>query len=465
MNLYPALRAHMGDWVYYIVKMKMRELAQEVAFASEVHTDATLDDAIQRALNESRAKTSIVDYLRRRDDRFFASVVVAALGGNPKFYPVQITDDPQFSVFKDQGLDEAFGVLTFSGGQKYYALDGQHRLKAIKTLLDRHSGDSTEAPEGFADEEISVLLIVHQEGEDANEFRQKYRRLFSSLNRYAKATDADTNIIMDEDDAFAILTRRLITEHEFFVAPGRQADSFRVLTKGKNMQSGQAHFTTLQTLYAMNEELLSSSSRENDGWGSSAGGAMEKDRRKFKQFRPDEDYLDSLYDELTVYWDAILQVLPVLKEDPAKLRQHTADARSGKSQHDLLIFWPIGQELLARMCRRLLDYRLRDAKPTVADAVRALQPLSEIDWELHRAPWRHLILTGDGGDMPFRMRNEERKEAIREAENILAWVLKHDDLNADEVAELRDEWKKMLIPQPSEEELAQMWKHVEDMRG
>ncbi len=192
---------------------------------------------------------------------------------------------------------------------------------------------------------------------------------------------------------------------------------------------------------------------------------MEKDRRKFKQFRPDEDYLDSLYDELTVYWDAILQVLPVLKEDPAKLRQHTADARSGKSQHDLLIFWPIGQELLARMCRRLLDYRLRDAKPTVADAVRALQPLSEIDWELHRAPWRHLILTGDGGDMPFRMRNEERKEAIREAENILAWVLKHDDLNADEVAELRDEWKKMLIPQPSEEELAQMWKHVEDMRG
>jgi len=465
MNLYPALRARMGDWVYYIVKMKMRELAQEVAFASEVHTDATLDDAIQRALNESRAKTSIVDYLRRRDDRFFGSVVVAALGGKPKFYPVQITDDPQFSVFKDQGLDEAFGVLTFSGGQKYYALDGQHRLKAIKTLLDRNSGDPTDAPDGFADEEISVLLIVHQEGEDTDEFRQKYRRLFSSLNRYAKATDADTNIIMDEDDAFAILTRRLITEHEFFRAPGRQKDSFRVLTKGKNMQSGQAHFTTLQTLYAMNELLLSSNSRENDGWGSSAGaGTMERDRKKFKQFRPDEDYLDTLYDELTVYWDAILQVLPVLRHDPAKLRQHSADARSGDSQHDLLIFWPIGQELLARMCRRLLDSRLKDVtKPTVADAVRALQPLYEIDWELHRAPWRHLILIGDGGS--FKMRSEERKEAIQKAENILAWVLKHDDLKADEVAELRDEWKKMLVPQPTPEEVALMWKHVEDMRG
>src|SRR5208283_4321078 len=155
----------------------------------------------------------------------------------------------------------------FSGGQKYYALDGQHRLKAIKTLLDRHSGDSTVAPPGFADEEISVLLIVHQEGEDTNEFRQKYRRLFSSLNRYAKATDADTNIIMDEDDAFAILTRRLITDYEFFSAPGRQRESFRVLTKGKNLKENGSHFTSLQTLYQVNKVLLSSAERENEGWG------------------------------------------------------------------------------------------------------------------------------------------------------------------------------------------------------
>ena len=47
MNLYPALKAEkMGSWKYYIVKMKMRESALEVGFASELYADKTLDDSI-----------------------------------------------------------------------------------------------------------------------------------------------------------------------------------------------------------------------------------------------------------------------------------------------------------------------------------------------------------------------------------------------------------------------------------
>ena len=87
-----------------------------------------------------------------------------------------------------------------SGDQDYYALDGQHRLKAIQTLIDRNDPDSVEPPEGFADEEVSVLMVVRRDKSD-KEFMKSYRRLFSSLNRWAKATDRDTNIIMDEDDA------------------------------------------------------------------------------------------------------------------------------------------------------------------------------------------------------------------------------------------------------------------------
>jgi DGQHR domain-containing protein len=442
--------------------MKMRELAQEVMFASEVHTDATLDEAIQRALNESRSKKSIVDFLRRRDDRFFSSVVVAALGGRPQFYPVQITDDPQFRVFKDQGLDEAFGVLTFSGGQKYYALDGQHRLKAIKTLLSPEEGGG--APEGFADEEISVLLIVHREGEDSLEFRKKYRRLFSSLNRYAKATDPDTNIIMDEDDVFAILTRRLISEHEFFRAAGRQKESFRVLTKGKNMQSGLTQFTTLQTLYAMNEQLLSSSARENEGWGSSASGAKEKEREKFKRFRPDEEYIDELYDELSMYWNALIKALPLLTADPGKHRQHSKDCYDSEEFHDLLVFWPIGQELLARVARQLLDGKLPDVNaPTEEECFEALAGFGRIDWELHRAPWRHLVLMGDG-EGNFKMRSEERKEAMRVAGRILTWLLGLDDLTKSDVEQLKSDWSAKLLPPPGKDVVDEMWKTIERSR-
>lgn len=177
MNLYPALQAKMGIWNYFIVKMRMQDIVKEVGFASEVYNNKTLDDAIQRSLNEGRVKKEIVNYLGRRDDRFFSSIVVAALGGSPKFYPVEITDDPQFAIFKDQGLDSAFGVLTFDGGQQYFALDGQHRLKAIQTLIDQEEAEVPEIPEGFLNEEVSVIMLVRQEESDVA-FLRNYRRLF-----------------------------------------------------------------------------------------------------------------------------------------------------------------------------------------------------------------------------------------------------------------------------------------------
>jgi len=127
----------MGDWDYYVVKMKMKDLAKEVNFASEVHNDATLDEAIQKRNSPTaERKASIIDFLAKGKIASSRQLVVAALGGNATFYPVSISEDPQFRIFSDQGMDQSFGILTFDGSQAYYALDGQHRLKAIKTILD-----------------------------------------------------------------------------------------------------------------------------------------------------------------------------------------------------------------------------------------------------------------------------------------------------------------------------------------
>ena len=268
MNIYPALRSQMGSWNYYIVKMSARELSENVKYASEVYEDRTLDEAIQRVLKESRVNKEIVEYLKRQPARFFSSIVVAALEGDPMFYPVEITEDPQFLIFRDdRRLNESFGILKFDGTQKYYALDGQHRLSAIKTLLDRRNPSSDGAPEGFEDDEFSVIVIVPSRKDSDETFMQQYRRLFSNLNRYAKPTDQATNIIMDEDDTFAILTRRLITENEFFKSAGNQLESRRIKTrKGKNLRHKDLYFTSIETLYEMNIELLSSVHRRPKGW-------------------------------------------------------------------------------------------------------------------------------------------------------------------------------------------------------
>lgn len=459
MNIYPAIKGTMGRWQYYTVKMSMRELADNVKFAADIYDDRTLDDAIQRVLNESRVKTDLVTYLIRQPDRFFSSVVVAALHGNPKWYPITMEDDERFMLFRDdERLSETFGVLSFDGTQDYYALDGQHRLAAIKALVDPNSDVSPDAPVGFKDEEISVIVVVPSEAETHEQFLTRYRRLFGNLNRYAKPTDAVTNIIMDEDDAFAILTRRLITEHSFFSYSGRQRDSARIKTrKGKNLRSTDSYFTSLETLYAMNITLLSTRHRKNNGWNSEGV----TDHREFLRFRPEEDLLDSLFDELCMYWDALIEELPALQATPSSMRDHSAPSGDGSTQ-DNFLFWPIGQELLADIARDLLDNLQKDATtPTQVSVRDAIRGLSDLAWDAHRAPWRNLVLIpDDAGSVTWRIRSEERKSALTLTRWIFKWQLGLDELADDEVSSLRERWEALLLPALEASATKELWDEI-----
>lgn len=471
MNLYPALRSTMGSWDYYTVKMSMRELAESVKFASEIYEDRTLDEAIQRVLKEKRVREEITTYLKRRDDRFFASIVVAALEGNPIFYPVSITDEPEFALFKDdQRLNETFGVLKFDGTQDYYALDGQHRLAAIRTLLDSKDPLSEGRPEGFEKEEVSVIVIVPKRDESRATFMQKYRRLFSSLNRYAKATDHVTNIIMDEDDAFAILTRRLITEHEFFKSEGRQQESRRVKTlRGKNLTEKDPYFTSLETLYEMNILLLSSRSRGGPYRPKTVWGPRSEPFTDFVRFRTDDSYIDELYIELTMYWDGLLKEIPELHRNPQEMRVHsltTVEDDDDREVSDSLLFWPIGQELLAEITRDLLDARLADPDvPTPKDVRNALRGLGALEWRLHEPPWRFFLLTHDPANERWKMRSEDRTEAVRIAKRIQEWILGIDPLDDDGIATLKVEWQSRLMPSKTNAEQDEMWDQIKEKKS
>lgn len=455
MNLYPALKAHMGDWTYYIVKMRMREVAAEVDFGSKVHNDYTLDEAIQRTLREGRVRKEIVSFLIGREDRFFSSLVVAAIGGAPKFYPVSIADDPQFEIVSDEpSIEQSFGVLRFSGDQKYYALDGQHRLKAIKTLLEPDSdADWGEPPPDFENEEVSVLMVIRPAESADDDWRQSYRRLFSSLNRYAKPTDQDTNIIMDEDDVFAIVTRRLIANHSFFQAPGRHLDSLRVQTKGSSLKEGASHFTTLRQLYSMNETLLASRKRQDAGWGPD----LVRDLKSFKRFCPPEEYIDKLFDELVLYWDAIIAAIPDLALEPSQAKNHKSDGSDG-AVADNVLFWPIGQEVAIKTARALLD-RATDAL-TLEQVKEALAPLGKVDWSLHKTPWNGLLLVRDGNAGKWIMRNDTRKPAVEAAEEVLRWVV--GVYSGDEGETVKEKWLARLIP-PAENG-DELWAEVRAMR-
>ena len=443
MNSYPALKARMGNWDYYIVKMQMKDIVKEIGFASEIYTNKTLDDAIQRTLKDTRVKTEIVKYLGLREDRFFSSIVVAALGGNPTFWPVEITDDPRFALLKPAGFDEAFGVLTFDGGQQYFALDGQHRLKSIKILMEQKEKDLPMVPAGFRDEEVSVIMLVRKE-EDQDEFMRGYRRIFSSLNRYAKPTDRDTNIIMDEDDAIAILTRRLLTEHDTSIWENLK-------TQGKNVRSGEPYFTTLQTLYDMNEILLKTPTRETNKLFTKA----------YKQFRPSEEELDALFEELVLYWNALLEEVEVLKQDPTKMRKHQATS-DDKEFTDNLLFWPIGQILFIKIIRVLLNKGLSDPdSPNLSDVRKSIAIMTKVNWNLHEPPWKGLLLIHDPAKGSWQMRGQGDRIPARDlGEEIVRVQVGIDDPTEPHMEGLKKRWYGMLIPRPTPEEVDNAWDKV-----
>ena len=453
---FPALKAHMGDWQYYNVKMSMQELAGSIELAQDVYDDHTLSDAMQRVLGESRAKGDIARYLISNDGRFFSAIVIAVKDGDPQFYPVTMDDDPRFALLKgDRRLAETFGVIQFNGEQTYYALDGQHRLAAIQAVLDPQGDLYADRPNGFENEEVSVILVIATE-DDQTEWRVKHRRLFGNLNRHAKPTDHCTNIIMDEDDAHAILTRRLISEYHLFQWPGAEKDSQRVkTTKGKNLSPRDPFLTTIEGLYDYVTTLLTTPARENEmSWH------IPSALKSYRSIFPGNETIDEMYQELVVYWDGLLAALPELANPtPSNLRQMRADIDGEEETENIAYFRPIVMAALMVLSRRLLN---ASGSPTnKSNVTSALKPLGDLEWNMYSAPWRHLVLiVKDEEEGAWKIRSEDRKLAMGLVEEILAVQLGLDVYDEEQMDSLKARWKELLYNVPSDESIDDLWDEI-----
>lgn len=235
----PAFKAHMGDWDYYICIMQYGEVARQVSFGHELGGKADLNSIIQRGL--TARSEAIRKYLKLANHHFLGSLIVAVWGGDPQYTHLGM-DDPDALL---SGIDRGFGVLTFDGTQQYFALDGQHRLRAIKDAI-------LEKPE-LGRDDICVIIVSHM---DTPQGRIRTRRLFTNINRNAKKTTQAEDIVLDEDDGAAILTRRLVLDHPWFKQEGlvrvitRQGKGGELSLAGRSISQTDPHaVTTITTLY------------------------------------------------------------------------------------------------------------------------------------------------------------------------------------------------------------------------
>jgi len=349
MEFTPALKGKMGDWNYYVTMMKFGEVANRIKFAHELHPHAELDEQIQRELSD-RVEI-MVNYLVAQNQHFYGALIVAVYGGEPRFDPVNMAEHPLLDT-----IDTPFGLLRFDGTQRYFALDGQHRLASIKAAIDKK-------PE-IASEEISVILVPHF---DTKEGLQRTRRLFTTVNRYAKPIAKHTGIIMDEDDPIAISTRYLVRDFPLFSG---------ALTKIKGSSVGQGEkkvLTTLSTLYLCSEDILAA-----EGF---------KISKESKQYRPDDEELDRMNSVISTFWTKVCAEFGEIAK-VAKGENLPGDFRGGDNPGTgSLLFKPVGQLVLS-------SAYLAGRKAGMSQDV-LLSRLSRINWKLEHAPWKGVVWRGE----------------------------------------------------------------------
>jgi DNA sulfur modification protein DndB len=202
--------------------------------------------------------------------------------------------------------------------------------------------------------------------------------LFSTLNRRAKPTTTGQNIAIDEDDAIAIVTRRLVKENEILKTLVSIKLGSKQISQNK---SDYPYITTLAALYETNEILL----------GCYDSG-LDIDQ-KFKQFRPSNDDLDTYYEFLDKLWMKLLNKCPGFdpilngNKKPGDIRKRLeADKTpalddSGKPIAGGNVFArPMGQFIMAEVLK-LVSIQGK----SMEDAIDAI--MNNISMDIDQAPW------------------------------------------------------------------------------
>lgn len=365
--LIPAFKCVVGDWHYYIASMKYGVVENQVQLAHEIHKNTQLGALIQRGLSD-RTK-DITEYLLTSEHRFLGAMVVAAWGGKPDYTPVTIEDRDGWL----KGLDSNFGVLTFDGTQRYFALDGQHRLQAIRDAIKKN-------PE-LGSEDICVILVAHK---DDKAGRIKTRRLFSNINRNAVKTSTAEDIVLDEDDGLAIITRQLLEEHEFLKQEGRvkvtatpKSEEGKLKLAGNSIsKSDKTSVTTLPVLYDIIQYL---------GWD------LPKVVRA-KKARPSDKDVESSYQKLAARLDDLLKNCGGIRhriEEFPDARQTRGMKGSEGDGHPFMR--PVIQKAVAQVVGAIVHQGNLSWDET-------MKRLAKLKWKMSEAPWI-AVYSKDGGKM------------------------------------------------------------------
>lgn len=362
---YPALRGKFGTTEYYAIVMRVSELVGMVQFPSDETgwRNNSIEEQFQRKLDMSRVTRSIAPYFASDSKRFSGSLVVAV--SNPDDMKFENMED----VTKDDALPFAYGSATDSLGfvtfnnLKLITLDGQHRTKALQLAMHWSKNPESKptdiiSDDSLGDDQITLILV--------NSDTTLSRYIFNKINKYAKPTSKAGKLITDDDDAMAVMTRKLV---EGGTIPKRLVN-----IESNSLGKSAIEFTLLSTFHDANKALLSSLPVPSIGKPEN----MKDEERKLKQA------------EIAVEWQRLTTGIRQWKnalEDPEK----SGDKYRINFRKKSLLGRPIGQLTLvkgyAHACISMGQVVDRDV---------LVKKLNSINWDMDKDMWKGVLVKPDG---------------------------------------------------------------------
>jgi DGQHR domain-containing protein len=200
---------------------------------SSAREEWSLQELFQRDIDWKRIKADLVKYLKSETQpQFFNALTIALLPkhgdtfghdyrpqvspslDDPNLDPVHAVGGIQLFPFKDS--DGSAGKLRWDAKTTVaVAVDGQHRLAAIKelgTLADAARREASAVPVLFLipDEAAGLLLPPQPKGTDP--IKATLRRIFIDLNKHAKDIPLAREILLDDQDIHRVCLRRLVAD-------------------------------------------------------------------------------------------------------------------------------------------------------------------------------------------------------------------------------------------------------------
>ncbi len=358
-----AIKGKLGTTEYYVITMKAGEVVSNIRIPKDIEgwDDLDIEQRYQREINDTRVKNFIAPYLATDKDRFFGSLLVTMQNSdNIVFEPLTDVATRLPVAYKTPALGAGF--LTLTGAETMFPIDGQHRLRALKYAIDGKDSSGKDIPNLHASSELAqedVVIILFKFNTETS------RKIFTKVNKYAKPTTKAQNLITDDDDVVAVITRKIANE---------VLDARMVNFKNNTLNNKSVEFTTLATLYECVGAIIDANHGKVDR-------AIRPDRQKERL------YLESARNEFTALVDHIEHFKTILTHT-----NEDGDERRKELRTQILLAKPIVQLCLVKAFMQIKRGKTEDGRTPSNEEI--FNGLNSINWSVNETAWQKILMNG-----------------------------------------------------------------------